>query len=303
MSSSAPNKQQGLRDWWKPDAHNERRSLTLCIIGAVLGLAIAGVGLFSARGTRFAGVPPEDVAIVNQSPILLSDYEAQLRSLYNVSLQQATPAQKRTTLDGMIREELYVQRGVELGLQNDFVEVRTALVSAVESQQEIDANATVPTEQELRDFYQRHIDHYLPEGVMTVTDYVASDMAGAQRAVSAVRGGGDAPRVLAAAGLQSSGATDDGEEFYFAAALHLGPQLFAVAKRLRDGEISEPVQVGGRIHVLLMHKHQPPVAADFADARDRVLADYRADKIERLRTGTNRFLRERADVQVAEGFQ
>jgi len=62
----------------------------------------------------------------------------------------------------MIREELYVQRGIELGLQNDFTEVRNSLVSAVEAQQEIDANATVPTEPELRDFYQSHVQKYQP---------------------------------------------------------------------------------------------------------------------------------------------
>ena len=84
-----------------------------------------------------------------------------------MSLSEATPAQKRAALNSMIREELYVQRGIELGLQNDFIEVRNALVSAVEAQQEIDANATVPIEQELRDFYQNHIQNFQPEGLMT----------------------------------------------------------------------------------------------------------------------------------------
>ncbi len=303
MSSPAIATKPALADWWRPGVHSERRSLTLCAIAAVAGLAIAGQGLFSARGTRIAGVPAEDVALVNQSPIVLSDFQAQLRALYDVSPSQATPAQKRAVLDGMIREELYVQRGIELGLQNDFVEVRNALVSSVEAQQDIDANATVPTEQELHDFYQRHLDKYLPEGEMTMTDYVAPDMASAQRAVLTARSGGDVSMAMTAAGLRSSGATDDGDEFYFAAALHLGQQLFAVAKRLRTGEVSDPVMAGGRVHVLAMRKNQLPVAAVYADARDRVLADYRTDMIARLRAGTDRFLRQRADVQIATGFQ
>ena len=133
MNLPAGETKANLRKWWRPDVHNERRSLTLCAVAAVLGLAIAGVGLFNARGTRIAGVPPEDAAVVNRSPILLSDYVAQLQALYNVSPSQATPAQKRATLNSMIREELYVQRGIELGLQNDFMEVRNSLVSAVEA--------------------------------------------------------------------------------------------------------------------------------------------------------------------------
>lgn len=289
--------------WWRPDEHNERRSVMLCAVAALLGLLIAGAGLFSARGTRIAGVPPEDVAVVNGSPILLSDYVVQLQALYNVSLSDATPDQKRAALNSMIREELYVQRGIELGLQNDFTEVRNSLVNSVEAQQEIDGNATVPTEEELRDFYQSHLANFQPEGVMTLTDYVAPDQGSAQRAVMAVRSGKALAATMAAEGLKSSGATDDGEEFYFAAEQHLGPTLFAIAKSLQDGQVSEPTADGGRVHVLAMQSNRKPVAEDFNAARDQVLASYRTDKIARMRAGTDRFLRERADVQIAKALQ
>jgi hypothetical protein len=46
----------------------------------------------------------------------------------------------------MIREELYVQRGTELGLQADTVEVRQALVGAVEAQVAADATMAQPDE-------------------------------------------------------------------------------------------------------------------------------------------------------------
>jgi len=300
---SSPETRALLRDWWRPDVHNERRSLVLIALAAVLGLAIAGVGLFNAQGTRMAGVPPEDAAVVNNSPILLGDYVTQLQALYNVSPSEATPAQRRATLDSMIREELYVQRGIELGLQNDFIEVRTALVAAVESQQEIDANATIPTEQELRAFYQEHLQNYQPEGLMTVTDYVATDLASAQRAVAAARAGRDAAAAMIANGLKSSGATDDGQEFYFAAEQHLGPVLFPVAKGLQAGQVSDPVATGDTLHVLVMQANHVSPPEDYARSRDQVLAGYRTDKIARMRAGTDRFLRERADVQVAKALQ
>jgi hypothetical protein len=203
----------------------------------------------------------------------------------------------------MIREELYVQRGIELGVQNDFTEVRNSLVAAVESQQEIDANATVPTEQELRDFYQAHIQNFQPEGMMTLTDFVAPDLGSAQRAVMAVRSGKELASTMAAEGLRSSGATDDGEEFYFAATQHLGSRLFAIAKGLHDGQVSDPVEEDGRIHVLAMRNNRQPIPEDYSQARDQVLAAYRTDKIARMRAGTDRFLRQRADVQIAKGLQ
>ena len=138
---------------------------------------------------------------------------------------------------------------------------------------------------------------------MTVTDYVTPDLGSAQRAVMAVRSGKALALAVTAEGLQSSGATDDGEEFYFAAEQHLGPRLFAVAKGLEDGQVSDPVTDGGRVHVLAMHSNRKPVPEDFNAARDQVLNAFRADKIVRMRAGTDRFLRERADVQIAKALR
>src|SRR5271170_5453307 len=90
------------------------RALILMAIGAVAGLALAAYALFTAKGTSTLIVPPEDVALVNQQPIVRSDYLTQLRTLYDVDYAHATPDQRRKVLDDMIREELFVQRGTEL---------------------------------------------------------------------------------------------------------------------------------------------------------------------------------------------
>ena len=152
---------------------NPRRALLLCGLGAIAGLLIAGVGLFSARGTRTFVVPPEDAATVNNVPILMSDLIGQLRTLYDVSLQQATPSQTHKVLGDMIREELYVQRGVELGLPTDDTDVRAALVAATEASVGQDALASRPSDGELRAWYDAHRDRYSSEGTMALRDLVA----------------------------------------------------------------------------------------------------------------------------------
>lgn len=288
------------RNRWRLDRPSERRSLILCGLGAIAGLIVAGAGLFTAQGTRIAGVPPDDVAIVNQVPILMSDYVAQLRALYDVRLDQATPAQKRKTLDAMIREELYVQRGVELGLQNDVVEVRTALVGAVEGQQAVDAAAAQPSEGALRDFYAAHAARYANEGVMTVTDYLAPSLGVARAAVTAMRAGRPA---AVAQGLKNTAKTADGEEFYFAARIHLGERLFATARALQDGQVSEPVTMPDGVHVLAMTHNRLPAPQPYDRVRDQVLEDFRADKVARMQAGADAFLRKRADVQIASGLE
>jgi hypothetical protein len=113
---------------------NVTRSLVLCAIGAVVGLAIAGVGLFSARGTATHNVPPEDIALVNQRPVLRSDFVTQLESETGETFEQATRAEKLKVLGEMIREELLVQRGLELDFAETDQMTRNALAMAMDQQ-------------------------------------------------------------------------------------------------------------------------------------------------------------------------
>jgi hypothetical protein len=285
---------------WSLARAGARRSLILCAIGAIVGLLIAGFGLFTAQGTRTARVPPEDAALVNGVPILMADFIAQLQALYGVSLSQAKPAQKKKVLDDMIREELYVQRGVDIGLTNDDIDVRTALVAATEAQVASDAMTSVPTEQELRDWYRNHRSRYASEGTLELAELVvpARRAAQADGLVRQLRAGAT-PTSL---GLSSSGRVDDGEEFYFAAKAHLGNAVFAVARGLEDGAVSPPIRLADGVRILVMKHNGKPVAVSYEVARDKVAADFLRDKAERLQVGNERFLRKRADVRFARGL-
>lgn len=278
----------------------DRRSLVLCGTGALLGLIIAGFGLFTAQGTRTAHIPAEDAALVNGVPVLLADLNTQLQSTYNTGLATASRAQKEALLNGLIREELYVQRGVELGLPNDDIDVRAALVNATEGQVAQDALTSRPADDELRAWYNRHIEKYADQGRMTLNDYVIpADGSDPARIVSRLRQGA-APASLS---LKSSGRVDDGEEFYFAARIHLGDRLFAVARALRSGQVSDPVAMPDGVHILVMLKNIPPIPATFEQAKDAVLRDVLDDKVKRLQAGNERFLRKRADIRIAAALR
>lgn len=286
-------------DVWSLDGPNARRSLVLCAAGALIGLGIAGLGLFTAQGTRTALVPAEDVALVNQVPILMSDYIQQLRVLYDVSLSQATPVQRHKALADMIREELYVQRGVELGMQADTVEVRTALVGAVEAQSAADATMAQPGEDELRAWYQQHSSQFDNEGTMDVADHILPRGA-ATAQVAAALGALKAGNFGA---VPLSGKMAGGREFYFAAKIHLGDPLFAAARVLDAGQVSAPASLPDGIHFVVMKSNIRPAAQPFDQIRDRVLAAYVDDQAKRLNGANERFLQKRADVQIAKGFE
>lgn len=285
---------------WSLKEPSARRSLILCALGAFVGLALAGLGLFTAHGTRTSRVPAEDVALVNQVPILMSDYVQQLRSLYDVSLSEATPKQKQRALHDMIREELYVQRGVELGLQSDTVEVRTALVGAVEALSSADATMAQPSETELRRWYQDHADKFADEGAIDASDYVfprdASPLTVAS-AVSTLRNSGPDSSVA------GSKRITNGEEFYFAARIHLGDRLFTAARALSPGQVSAPIPLPDGIHLLAVKSNRRPVSPPYEVIRDQVLSDYLETQAKQLTAANERFLHKRADIQLANGFE
>jgi hypothetical protein len=280
---------------------SSRRSFLLMGSGALLGLLMAGYSLFTARGTSTLIVPPEDVALVNQQPISRSDYLLQLQTLYGVDLEHATVEQRRKVLDDMIREELFVQRGKELDVASIDPDVRSAMVNSVELEIAADAITAQPNEAQLRAYYAAHQTRYASEGIMTLHDYVfpAADLNAAADAAEALKSGPPTLARLAQWRASDSGKVS-GEEFYFAAKIHLGEALFETARNLPDGGVSAPSVRPDGIHVLYMSKNKKPVAFDFTAARDQVLTDYRNDAIGHLRTGDEAFLRKRANVLIAD---
>lgn len=276
-----------------------RRSMILAAAGALIGLAIAGYGLFTAQGTRTANVPAEDAALVNNVPLLRADMIAQITALYNVPFAKATRAQKQKVLDDMIREELYVQRGVEMGLSNDDIDVRQALVQATEGQISQDAMTAKPSDSELLGWYNAHRGRYASEGMMALHEWFAPHGADAKRLVAALRNGASP----ASLGLKTTSRVDDGEEFYFAAEEHLGKAIFGIARGLPDGAFADPVSAPDGIHIIQMVRDKRPIQTAYAAAKDQVLNDFLADKVARLQEGNKTFLKKRADIKVASDLQ
>jgi len=293
-----------LPHWRDPTRVSSVRSFALMTLGALIGLFLAGYSLFTARGASTLSVPAEDVALVNQQPISRSDYLILLQTLYGVDLSHATREQRQKVLNDMIREELFVQRGKELDLASSDPEVRSALVNAVELEISEDAITAQPNEATLRDYYTTHADRYVSEGIMNVRDWVlpAGDPGVMAAALQALKSAVIPSETLARLHAHESGKTQ-GDEFYFAAKIHLGDQLFAAARDLSDGTVSGPIQLNDGVHVLYMVTNKRPVPFDFAKARPQVLNDYRSHAIEQLKAGDASFLRKRANVRVADDLR
>ena len=287
--------------WLDVSRPHTARALTLAAIGALAGLILAGIGLFTAEGTSTLAVPADAVAIVNQQPISRIDFIAAVEALYATGLANTTAEQKRAVLDDMIREETLVQRGRELDVATVDPDVRLAMVKAVQESAAADAFAEEPTETQLRAHYDARREVYASEGTMSLVDLIFDDAQRATGAAAALKTGQAVEDVLKSFGGRNSERVK-GEEFYFAAKIHLGDALFEVARTLPDGSVSAPITTDG-IHVIVMTKNAPPVPMSFEAARARLLSDYRRDAVERLISANDKFLRARANILIAEDLR
>jgi len=293
---------------------NPRRSLVLLAIGAITGIAIAGYGLFTAKGTRVHGVPPEAIALVNERPILRSDFVTQVQTQYSVPYAQTTAAERRKVLDDMIDEEMTMQRGLEVDLPSFDPDVRTALVAGVELQLFADVLAQKPSDAELRSYYDAHRDKYIRDGEMRLRDLVAAvtpqrppDAARRDAAAASVmlRQGALLDQVLAQFNLADSrrlldsGHVDTGDVFDFAARARLDPAVFAAARALTTGQVSDPVGAADGVHIVLMVKRVPPAQRSFGETSNEVWRDVTEDAKRRVRENNLKYLRSKADIQVA----
>lgn len=302
--------------FWNFRTVNPARSLVFLAIGTLIGLGIAGYGLFTAKGTVTHTVPPENVALVNQRPILRTDFIAQTEALYNMPFGETSLPQRMKVLQDMIREELFVQRGLELDFPSNDPDTRAGLVAAVEMQVAANVTAARPSEADLRKFYEENPDKYSSEGLMTLHDLLLPKAKAAapdalvmmRQAADELRSG--APFAAVAkkydleevGGGRGRGAPPGNEEFYFAQKIHIGEQIFSVALALDDGQVCDPVVAEDGIHIVQMVKNVRPVPANFERARSQVLQDYNEAAKKRLEIADERYLRGKAEILVAADY-
>jgi parvulin-like peptidyl-prolyl isomerase len=290
-----------------------RRSMALLAGGALIGLAIAGYGLFTAKGTRSRGVPPEAIALVNQRPILRSDFMTQTQTQFTLPFDQSSAEQRQKVLQDMISEELMMQRGLEIDLPSYDPDVRNALVAGVELEVTANVLAQQPTPEEMRAYYDAHKDKYSSEGVMQLRDLLvkpdtahpAVPRATAKAAISALRKGRPLASVIQQFGLVDSGRfmdaghVDTGDIFQFAVRAKADDAIYKATLPLKAGEISEPLEESDGVHIIVMIKHLFPVAQNFDEASNRVWTDIKNEAQSKVNAANIAYLKSRADIIVA----
>jgi hypothetical protein len=300
-----------------------QRRTVLALTGAVIGLAVAGYGLLHPANREPVVVPAGDVALVNGEPILMTDYVSETEQALGTPFDMISPADKAKALRDMVDQELMVQRALALDLPEQDTNVRsalgdsvTALVNASVGGAEGNTGtlASPPPDDLLRAYFNAHKANYATRGAMTLTDLVLhvggfenvdqttdQAMADAAQAAYELRSGATLDYVKQHFSFADSGKVT-GEQPDFAAHIHLGDKLYAVAQAMTDGQISDPVADTDGVHVMIMDHRQPPVFYDYDSVKNNVYTDYAADQKARAKRDNLNFLRRGAKILVAPGF-
>jgi parvulin-like peptidyl-prolyl isomerase len=313
MIDKAGEKTSERQGGWSGMAQvNPRRSLILFAAGAILGLVIAGIGLFTAAGTQASGIPAEDVALINGRHVLRSDFIAQTQVETTLPFDQTTKEQRLKVLNEMVDEELLVQRGLEVDLAASDPDVRAAEVAGVQLQVDADVLAEQPSDEQLQAYFTAHKDKYSAEGIMALRDLIfrpdealspEQAAAKAKEAGDAFRKGKDSDDIAATFGLKDSGKLERGDLFDFAVKIKLSPALYAAAKALSTRQAAGPIVEAGFVHLILMEKHDPGLVRSFAQARDAVMQDYKKEEQTRVETANLKYLKSKADIRLAPEYR
>jgi parvulin-like peptidyl-prolyl isomerase len=290
-----------------PQPSAPRRPLVLLGIGAVLGLALAAVGLMSSdRGA--GGLPDHAIAAVNGEILRVEEYQRAVQGLANDRRDPIGEAEKRHVLDRLLDEELLVQRGLELGLARHDRRVRGDIVSAMIQVAVSQADGQEASDAEVEAFYQQERDYFahtgrsfvrslLVRGVPKRSEEEAS--ARASEASARLRAGEDFEAVNEALGDPQIAPLP--ADFLPAQKLreYLGPTATRVALTLAPGEVSDPVRSATGRQVLQLVAREEGFVPGLAEIEDEVRAELRRRAGDRALREYLDELRERADVRIA----
>lgn len=282
-----------------------RRPTVLLVSGAALGALLAAAGLTTSGG---GGLPPDVVAVVNQTPIRTEDYVRMCDAVANDRRAPLEAADRRRILDRLIEEELLVQRGLTLDLARLDRRVRADLTQTVIDGIATQAGTREPSEEELRAFYEAHRDLFAGPGRLRVRQVfirvtAPSDpaaLARADQAAQRLRAGESIDAVQAALGDPPLAALPDAPLPPSKLRDYLGPTALRTALELDIGEVSDPVRSGTGYHVLQVVERQADTAPALADVRPQVVAELNREVGEQALRAYLDELRADADVTIRE---
>ena len=253
-----------------------RQLLKALALGALVGILLAGFGLFSPVPS--STLQPETIAEVNGVSISQALFDRMISAMTEESSFQVSDERRAEVLDRLIDEELLVQRGLDLGLPQNDRTVRAIMVRNVIDSVVAESQAESVDTKTLRIFLQENSELFVGSPRYRVRVYAAAteeqatvlldQLIGTQLSESNLLNLDTAllpniPDLL----LPSAKLRD-----------YVGATVLRKLQTLESGEVSESFLYQGRYLVIHLVEQQLSSVPDFELIKDQVENEYRQQR-------------------------
>lgn len=260
----------------------QRASQRWLAVGAATGLVVAAIGVIGDRPAGDA-LPAGAVARVGDALIRSEEYDRLVAGLASDRRSPVDGKLRRHVLNRMIDEELLVQRAVELGLVDVDRRVRANLTSAMIQSVVDDADEVEASERELSVFYRDHAEFFTAPGRLRVrqiffrsrSDALGSGEERAEAALAALSAGQSFESVRSEFGDREISPLPDTMLPALKLREYIGPTALRSAMGLEVGEVSDAVQSGTGVHLLLLVEREPARTPPLDEIVEQVRSEWR----------------------------
>lgn len=280
----------------------------LLAVGAVAGAFLAASGLIRTDTLAKHALPAEALARVNAQLILRDHVERVTRDVAQKRNVPVDERLRRSVVDGLIDEELLVQRGITLGLAHIDRRLRSGLTRAALDRILSEQPEASPTDPELQRFLAAHPEIFAPAVKLRLRQVFirvalgndAEALARAQRATERLRAGEDFTAVRTQVGDPELAPVPDALLTRAKLLDYIGPTVLQAAAALAPGETGDPVRSGNGYHVVQVMDREAAVLPDLARVRDQVLKEVHRRAGDAWLRQTLDHLRSDADITINE---
>lgn len=262
------------------------------IAGALAGLLAAGFGILRQADSS-SELPTNAVARINDQVITRDNYD---RALARLGTRDIAEDRKAWLLQRLVEDELLVQRGIELGMAQSDITVRSAMIDSLIASVTAEADAASPSDSELKKYLADNAERFSYTSSLSVAAWQTDDESVAQTFITALRDDGiavttdvivpipDLPPGLAPLEILRE---------------YLGPGITAAAAEMPEGSSAVFARRGRWLVVQVLEKRSSAVT-DLSLVRNRILLDYRRNLADQTLQEYVDGLRRRAAVDIVK---
>jgi hypothetical protein len=264
------------------------------VAGAIAGLLAAGYGMLRQDPSTGA-LPDNAIARVNETIISRDNYQRNLARVPSGKSGSPTTEEQARLIDGLVNEELLLQRGIELGMAESDSAVRTAILDSLVASITAEADAANPSEQVLEQHLRDNPERFSYVARMSVDGWQTDDESIAQSFANGLR---EAPEVPSIGGIEAIPGLPAGLIPVEILSDHVGPGIAAAAANM-PVESSAVFARRGRWIIIRITNTESAVITDLNSIRNQVLLHHRRELADGLLNSYLDDLRSRADIEVA----